>query len=81
MSRPHFTTVAQAYEREREPVILRLDVAAARVLASKYHLPMPDDDRRILQGLHRARLKLAKCPDDLRDESRTWLEEKVNAHS
>lgn len=77
MAKNSFTTVADAYEKEREPVILKLDVAAARALGRKYHLPMPDDDRRILQGLHKQRVKLKRCPEDLRRESETWLEEHI----
>lgn len=74
MAKNSFTTVADAYGKEREPVILKLDVAAARALGHKYRLPMPADDRRILLGLHRQRVRMKRCPEELRRESENWLE-------
>jgi hypothetical protein len=61
----------EQYVRERDEALRTLDIAWARKGVSR-----PADDATLLLALHKTRYESITIPDDLRRESRIWLEER-----
>jgi len=66
-----------SFKRERDAMLLSLDVRQAKAFHRKYSPEAfcPADDV-ILIGLHKARTGALSLPQEARDLSRKWLEER-----
>ena len=65
------TTDTENRQAERHAALTALDMAWARKL-----IPNASSDDVLLAAMHKARYEIPSLPDELRHESRRWLEER-----
>lgn len=65
------------FNKDREEMLLSLDVDKMRAFCTKYGVPLPSNDPTVLLGsIHKARTALKTLPREERIKSKAWLEER-----
>lgn len=61
------------FVKERNRLLLDMDVAGMEIFARMYNLPVPDNPRSFMAGMHKARIEIESMPEEKKEESRMWL--------
>ena len=60
--------------RERNEALRTMDMGKILAYMFKYRIPAPNDETVFWAGLHKARCHITDMPEELKAESRAWLE-------
>lgn len=64
----------EEFKRERDEALLTMDIDKVLDYCIKYEIPIPLNPAVLIAGLHKARCHATTIPEELREESRAWLE-------
>lgn len=67
--------IIKRYNKERDEVVLSLDVEKFKAFARKWQLPMPPSDRVIEITMRKMACHIPSLPEEFRADAKRWLED------